>query len=288
MFTTQDTLDAAIEVAHFGPSPLSHTSASWRLVGDDGRAVAEGSLPARDIPIGNGIALGTVRVDLAKVPAPRRYKLLVQLAATPMPVENDWDVWVYPARVHTRQANVTVATDLTPEVRSALDAGGRVLLVIPPDRVKGDPRKPIALGFSSIFWNTAWTHGQAPQTLGILCDPAHPAFRAFPTDGHTNWQWWYPIHRARAMVVDHLPASLRPVVQVIDDWFTSRRLALLFEAKAGHGGRLMVSSIDLRDSADLDIVSRQLRSSVLAYMRTPAFDPHVDVTIDQVRALITD
>ena len=31
-------------------------------------------------------------------------------------------------------------------------------------------------GFSSIFWNTAWTHHQAPHTLGILCDPRGPAF----------------------------------------------------------------------------------------------------------------
>jgi hypothetical protein len=287
VFTTQDTLDAEIEVAHFGPAPLSHAIARWKLVGDDGRAVAQGSWPARDIPIGNGFALGTVRDDLANVPAPRRYKLVVRIEAL-TPFENDWDVWVYPARVSTRvPPHLTIATDLTPDVLSTLEAGGRVLLVIPPDRVNGDPQRPIALGFSSIFWNTAWTHGQAPHTLGILCDPAHPAFTAFPTDGHSNWQWWYLIHRARAMVVDGLPASLRPIVQVIDDWFTSRRLALLFEAKVGRG-RLIVSSIDLRDGPDLDSVTRQMRHSLLAYMQTAAFNPREEVTIDQVRDLMTD
>jgi hypothetical protein len=37
-------------------------------------------------------------------------------------------------------------------------------------------------GFSSIFWNTAWTSQQPPHTLGILCDPRHPALKYFPLE----------------------------------------------------------------------------------------------------------
>jgi dipeptidyl-peptidase-4 len=68
----------------------------------------------------------------------------------------------------------------------------------------------VALGFSSIFWNTAWTRRQAPHTLGILCDPEHPAFGAFPTDSHSNWHWWYLVTRAGAMILDGLPKELEP------------------------------------------------------------------------------
>ena len=71
--------------------------------------------------------------------------------------------------------------------------------------------------------------------------------------------------RAGAMILDGLPAGLRPTVQVIDDWFTSRRLGLVFEARVGKG-RLLVTSIDL-DSDDLGAnpVARQMRHSLLAY-----------------------
>jgi hypothetical protein len=31
----------------------------------------------------------------------------------------------------------------------------------------GDELGKVAIGFSSIFWNTAWTRGQPPHTLGI-------------------------------------------------------------------------------------------------------------------------
>jgi hypothetical protein len=284
VFTTNETLEAGLEVAHFGRAPLSNVSATWKLRGDAGNVVASGRLPARAIPVDNGIALGTVRLDLEKVPAPARYKLVVALE--PARFENDWDVWVYPPRVNTEPPRgVVVTDDLDEAALVALRAGGRVVLLIPPDRVKGDARGKLALGFSSIFWNTAWTHGQPPHTLGILCDPKHPALADFPTDGYSNWQWWYLVSRAGAMILDDLPTALRPTVQVIDDWFTNRKLGLVFEAKVA-GGRLLVCSIDLRTGLDHNLVARQMRHSLLNYAAGTRFKPTVELTAEQVRGLM--
>ena len=86
---------------------------------------------------------------------------------------------------------MTIVHRLDDQARAALEAGGRVLLLIPPGQARGDRRGKVGLGFSSIFWNTAWTNRQPPHTLGILCDPAHPALAGFPTESHSNWQWWY-------------------------------------------------------------------------------------------------
>jgi hypothetical protein len=156
---------------------------------------------------------------------------------------------------------------------------------IPSDAGKGDRRGQVALGFSSIFWNTAWTGGQAPNTLGILCDPKHPALADFPTDYHSNWQWWYLISRAGAMILDDLPTELRPTVQVIDDWVTNRKLGLVFEAKMGRG-QLLVCSIDLENDLDRNPVARQLRHSLLRYVAGSHFKPAVSLTADQVRTLV--
>ena len=79
VFTTDEQLEADIEVAHFGPAPLDNAAATWKLVGDNRKVVASGKLPPRDIPIDNGTALGSVRIDLKDVPAPARYKLVVTL-----------------------------------------------------------------------------------------------------------------------------------------------------------------------------------------------------------------
>ena len=150
--------------------------------------------------------------------------------------------------------------------------------------MRGDALGKVELGFSSIFWNTAWTSRQAPHTLGVLLDPKHPALAAFPTEGYSNWQWWHLVSRAGAMILDGLPRELRPTVQVIDDWFTNRRLGLVFEARVGKG-RLLVTSIDLENGLEANPVARQMRHSLLRYAASDRFAPPVEVTPDAVRAL---
>jgi hypothetical protein len=182
---------------------------------------------------------------------------------------------------------VRLVRELDQAALDTLARGGRVVLAIAPDRVRGDELGRVELGFSSIFWNTAWTSRQAPHTLGILCDPRHPALAGFPTESHSNWQWWYVVSQAGAMILDRLPRTLRPTVQVIDDWFTSRRLGLVFEARVGNG-RLLVTSIDLEGGVETNLVVRHLRRSLLDYAASPRFDPRVELTIEDLRELVAE
>jgi hypothetical protein len=304
VFTTEEKLAVTMEVAHFGPAPLVGAVTSWRLVADNGKVMAVGKLDPRNIPLGNGTELGRFELTLTDLPAPAHYKLVVALSAMnaiapylrlagekapsgPDVIENDWDIWVYLPKVATRPApGITIVRALDDQTVSALTNGGKALLLIPPTQVKGDARGQVALGFSSIFWNTAWTKGQPPHTLGILCDPKQPALEEFPTDFHSNWQWWYLISRAEAMILNDLPTELRPTVQVIDDWVTNRKLGLLFEAKVGLG-KLMVCSIDLEEDVESNPVACQLRRSLLDYMTSPKFKPAVALTPEQIRGLMT-
>jgi hypothetical protein len=293
VFTTTEKLEADLEVAHFGPEPWPGAVVHWKLVGDDHQSVADGSLPACDIAIGNGHPLGRISVDLQQVPAPQRYRLVVRVDS-PAPstesrrtiksFENDWDIWVYRAERSPRGTSVLIVEELDPVALEKLAAGGKVLLIIPANRVKGDRHGRVALGFSSIFWNTAWTGRQPPHTLGILCDPKDPALKEFPTDYHSNWQWWYLVHDAGAMILDDLPRQLQPTIRVIDDWVTNRRLGLLFEARVNRG-KLMVCSMNLNGNLAQNPVARQLRESLLDYMERPKFRPSVQLTPSQVQAL---
>jgi len=280
VWSTAETFTAAVEVTHYGGKPLASAVAVWRLVDAAGEPVAAGRLPPQTIPLGSATPLGTVSVALGRLPAAQRYRLVVGLEG--LDVENDWDVWLYADQLpRATPAGIHVCERLDLAAQSILAAGGRVLLAIPPAEVE----TPVKIGFSSIFWNTAWTRGQPPHTLGILCDPQHPLFTRFPTESHSNWQWWELIHDSAAMVLDRLPPGLQPLVQPIDTWFENRRLGLLFECRVGRG-RLMVASIDL--SADLDhrLVARQMRHAVLSYMASPAFQPKVEVPVSAIRALM--
>jgi hypothetical protein len=276
---------ADVEVAHFGPVPLADRQIEWKLVDDEGTPCVDGALSGCDIPIGNGQQIGQIEqigqiaFPLQQLRAPARYRLVVGIDGTEY--ENDWDVWVYPDRIDTQvPSDVVIVNELDETALRKLRAGDKVLLFPNIKRVKGD----VAIGFSSIFWNTAWTRGQPPHTLGIMCDPQHSVFASFPTDNHTNWQWWELITGSGAMVLDDLPARLRPLVQPIDTWFESRRLGLLFEAQVA-GGKLMVCSMDLEQDLSHRIVARQFRHSLLSYMHGDAFAPAVTVTPAQIRGL---
>ena len=279
IFTYGDVLEADFEAAHFGAEPLQQAVLVWQLCDGNGKTLRQGRIPVGTLPIGNGIALGTLRLPLEGIPVPCRLRLVAGIEATA--IENDWDVWVYPARVDLAVPRDVLVTDrFGPELTAHLAAGGRGLLLANPKDVDVVSR----FGFSSMFWNTVWTKGQAPHTLGILCDPEHPALAHFPTDFHTNWQWWDVLHGAEAMVLETLPPELRPIVQPIDTWVRNLRLGLLFEARVG-GGSLLVSSIDFKTDLEARPAARQLLYSLLRYVGGDGFAPRQTVGADDVRRL---
>ena len=274
-----ETFTADLDIAHFGAAPLEDATAVWKLVDEAGGAIAAGALPLANIAIGNGQRLGTIRADLADFAPARKYTLVVRIAGTM--VENDWDIWVFADHIDsTAPDDLLIAERLDQAVLSHLCAGGKVLLMPRADAIRTES----TIGFSSVFWNTAWTKNQAPHTLGILCDPDHPVFADFPTEYHSNWQWWELIHGSAAMLLDHLPAELRPLVQPIDTWFENRRLGLLFEANVANG-RLLLCSMNLRSDLDNRLVARQMRYSLLRYMSGEHFNPRDSLDVESVCAI---
>ncbi len=187
-------------------------------------------------------------------------------------------------KAYVNTGNVMVTDNLGKDAVTNLEKGGRVLLLT-YGKVGKDKGAQVAVGFSSIFWNTAWTRNQPPHTLGILVDPGNPLFKDFPTEYHSNWQWWDPVSHSQAMILDGFPATLRPLIQPIDTWFENRRLALSFEAKV-NGGKLLVCSVDLLNLTKDRLVSMQLLSSILNYMNSGDFNPEVEVDIDMIRDLV--
>ncbi len=278
-YTNDEALQATVVVAHYGSSPLHDAIVTWRLSDANGRDVSTGEFPARELPWGVS-RIGDLVIPLSRVAAAAQLKLAFAIKGTEY--ANDWGVWVYPAKVDTTPAaDVLVVDRLSPQAEQALAGGGKVLLLAPPETIRSD----VPPGFSSIFWNTSWTERQPPHTLGILCSPKHPALVRFPTEFHSNWQWWDLVSKSRAMVLDDFPPAFRPLVQVIDDWNTNRKLGLVWEAQVA-GGKLLMCSIDLRSKLDERPVARQMLHSLLEYMHSEAFAPHSRIDLGPARGLL--
>ncbi|MGC0252437.1 sugar-binding domain-containing protein [Pseudactinotalea sp. Z1748] len=259
------------QIAHFGPEPL-HALLTWSLRDRAGAELASVTI-AQDLPVplGNGTHCGPVTVPSGVSAGPAQVKLVLTVQGSDgARYENDWDLWIFAPEEAPEEPAVRATTQIAEAIELAT-AGERVLLELQPQDVHND----IALGFTPVFWNTAWTGGQAPHTLGLLHDPGHPLFASFPSDGATNWQWWDLLHGAKAIVMDRLPQSLRPTVQAIDTWFEARRLGVLFEANVG-AGRLVVTSLNL-DPGEDRLAARQFRRSLLTYMAGADFAPESSI-----------
>src|SRR4030095_6332519 len=72
VFTTAETMNVDVEIAHFGPEPIEKALVVWKI----GPRV-KGEWEARTIPIGKNFNVGKITVDLSKFMAPGEYKLTV-------------------------------------------------------------------------------------------------------------------------------------------------------------------------------------------------------------------
>ena len=241
----------------------------WNIRDKQGNLLASNEKSVVDIDLGNAQLLDSVQWGLNEINQPAQLRLTASLGR----IQNSWDFWVYPAGAEEKD-QTRVVSNLDRETLQYLEKGGKVLWSISkndwPDSLGGE----VGLGFSSIFWNTSYTSGQEPHTLGILCDPDHPAFSLFPTEYHSNWQWWDPIKNGTAINLSYFSHDIEPIVRIIDDWNENRNLALLFEVKVGEG-KLLVSGVDFL-SGELGRSSEQLLGSLKYYMSSEEFQPRVE------------
>jgi hypothetical protein len=276
-----ETFETMVEVTHYGQKPLMNAEILCQLTDAEGNVLRKEAMTMDEIKTGNNI-IGVFAGDLENVT--RAEKLRFEISITGTPYKNQWDIWVYPQRINIDPGKVLVTDKLDSNAEKTLREGGSVLLLA-FGKVNEERGAKVAIGFSSIFWNTAWTNNQPPHTLGILCDPKNPLFKDFPTEFHSNWQWWDLVTHSQVMILDDLQPQVKPLIQPIDTWFENRKLALAFEAKTGNG-KLLVCSINMKESLDQRPVTRQLLASMLNYMNSTGFNPETEAGLKAIAELL--
>lgn len=276
-----ETFTAAVEVANFY-RPLTQPKANWTIRDSSGHTLNQGNFNVTRLDIGNCLPLGNISFNLSNTHKACQLKLEVTVDGH----SNDWDFWVYPSQKQVWDEALLLTDTLDQKTIDCLQAGGKVLLSLKKGSLSKTMGGEVAVGFSSIFWNTAWTNGQAPHTLGILCNPSHPALRDFPTDYYSNYQWWDAMSHSDAIHLSKLSKDIQPLVRVIDDWVTNRSLGLLFEVKVGNG-KLLVSGIDFHQNMDNRPAARQLLYSLKQYMKSECFNPVVEMSLSNLERLFT-
>ncbi|MBO9672449.1 MAG: beta-glucuronidase [Sphingobacteriaceae bacterium] len=277
VFTNNETLEAAVEVAHFGKAPIENAKLSWALKDESGANIASGSFKPKTIAVTNCIGIGEIKFPLNNIAKATKLKLEITIDGTEF--ANDWNFWVYPAQLPQVKSNIYYCTSLDDKAQSVLADGGNVFLNASGKVVKG---KEVVQTFLPVFWNTSWFKMRPPHTLGILCNPKHAAFKNFPTDYYSDMQWWEIVNKSQVMNLEDFPSGFKPIIQPIDTWFLNRRLALVFEAKVGKG-KLIVSSANLSPDLKDMPAAQQLYFSLQQYMMSDQFNPKYEVAFNTVK-----
>lgn len=281
VYTNDETLTANIEVSHFGKEPINGAVTSYTIKDKDGKIYAEGVLGTKDISIGNCIPLGRVIFPLKDITEATQLNLEIKISGSK--AVNDWNFWVYPQKVQINPQTVYVTDSLDAKAMKLLQQGGKVLITAAGKITYGNEIKQY---FQPVFWNTSWFKMRPPHTLGIFTNEYHPLFKEFPTEYHSDLQWWELLNKAQVMQFSEFPNAFQPLVQSIDTWFINRKIGMLFEANVLNG-KVVMTSMDLTSDPNSRIVARQLYKSVLDYMNSDYFRPIYRVTPQMIEHLFT-
>lgn len=283
VWLNNETMNVPVEFAHFGEKPVKDANIVWTVITSDNRFIGKGSF-TKDLPLDNCIPVGNIDISFDQIKEPTQLTVTVQ--ADNLNCKNQWNIWVYPAQKQTVSNSPYIASKFDQSVINRLNNGESVLVLSSKGNVLTGKGGEVAVGFSSIFWNTAWTRNQAPHTLGVFCDPAHAALASFPNQGYSDYQWWDIVSDCDAMILDDFPADFRPTVHLIDDWFKNRRLGILFEAKVGNG-KLMVCSAGLNKDPQKFPAAAQFKQSLLEYMASDKFNPQQELQPELIKGLFS-
>lgn len=279
-WTSAETFIGSVELFHYGKAGLENVVPQWSISDAQGKQIGEGKFDAVNIPAAGVNLIGKISFDLSKINAAQ--KLTVSVSVKGTDIANSWNIWVYPAKIDSSiPEDIVVADVWNNQIENALADGKKVLLIAPKGRFKTS----LTASFYPVFWSTPLFPNQ-PTTMGIFCNPKHPALAKFPTDFHSDWQWFNLNYESEAIILDDTPADFRPIVQFISEYNHNNKLGAIFEAKVGKG-RLMVSSLDLKNNLEKRLAAKQLLYSIITYMQSKDFQPSSELGIAALRKIFT-
>jgi hypothetical protein len=277
VYASDETFVGKVEFANFSQSPLRDVLTKWELRSSTG-LIAEGTLPAVDVPLGACHFVGEIHAPLTSVTKQTEATLTLTAGAA----KNSWKIWIVPPSAAIDAEGVLVTTSII-EAKAALAQGCRVLYT--PSKAAIRKRQDTA--FLPAFWSPVYFTNQA-GTMGLLIENKHPALEDFPTADHTDWQWWSILTPSPgAVVLDQLALRSKPIVQVIDAFSRNQKLGLVFEVKVGKGA-LLICAADFSEDALKDPMRRQLRSSLVSYLAKTKTQPLDSLTESQLDQLFQD
>lgn len=279
-----ETLTAEACFSNWGEANLDNASICYTIKDLDGTPLFVKEFNPQSIVRGDAVSLGSLSLDLSGMS--KATKLIISAYMQGTDLSNEWEVWVYPHSNDADKDKLTIVRDVNEMVVKRIMEGENLVIQLDKNQIRGN-MPPV---FFPVYW-TQFDNMGISQTMGILCNPEHKIFSLFPTEYHTNWQWYDLLRDAHPLVFDEFGMDkcwnkgFIPTIQVIDGWKTNRKLGVLAEARMGKG-KVVITSMNLEDSLEHRPSARQFRSSLAEYMNSPYFTPECVISAEHIYALM--
>lgn len=291
VWTNDEEFTAEVEIANYGSGDLSVTPV-WSLKHQDGTEVAAGTGKVSEVKQGDVTSVCNIQAELEEIKEAEKLSLEIGVEGGDI-LTNQYDVWVYPSKIETKVPDdIMVVSYMTSEAEQFLQDGGNVLIL--PEIDKTSLPESVNGNFTPTFWSGMW-FPTTFNTMGFVTDETHPIFNNFPTESHSNWQWWNLVKNSRPIILDDTDKSYRPILQAIDNFgndksvdgaINNRKLGLIFEGNVGEG-KLLVCSIDLLGANKSRPEAKQLYNSIIQYMSSEDFNPSYELSLELINRWIT-
>lgn len=272
-------LTAEVEVANFGKESISGELV-WTL-GYRDCAVNTGSGEflcgradgQKNCPPGTYTSLGRLDIPLEVKGVSAAFMLTVSMGDC----TSTYPVWVYKKTSPECPKNVYETRVFDEQTRAVLQNGGRVYLS--PDADKESLPNSIKTQFTTDFWSVG-TFADQEGGMGQLIDTEHPIFKEFPTDFHTDWQWWIMATK-RAVI---LPHPMKTIITEMDSYAFLRPMAQMIEFRCLKG-KVLLSTMELHKSQQYPEV-KALQASIYMYLSGENFEPAEEITEEELSMLV--
>ena len=304
----EDSKRVDVFVSNYGPAAISAGSLDWELSSGGQRLNAD-RFPV-SAPQGAVTRVGEVPLEKMNSAQARELELRITVSSPAQTHTNRWKLWAFPRRALMQSSprpvfslikasrlaayfpfirplsprddpagGVLITSDLSAPVVTALEKGGRVLVLA--DQVRFDPQSP-----TTYFPPSGGAFGIKIQE--------HPALRGFPHDGFPDLQFYNLLEGASRFGAEGLEDpvfSFEPIISGIG--MTRERnanelayFALLFEAKVGTG-KLLLTTLNLRQNLD-DACPEAvyLLDRLLRYAVSGEFNPSGELSPEHFRNLV--
>lgn len=285
-FTTAEGFKADVAIANYSETGIAGDTLRWAITSAGSKCVASGCFKAA-APAGKVTTTGSIVARLDGIGKAEQLRLTLAIGGA----RNSYNIWAYPDKNEPAgDKGLIKSSKLTDAILAKVEMGATLLLTPDHRQIEG---QSVGGMFIPDYWNYAMfktiseNNGKpvSPGTLGYLIDNGKALFDEFPSESHSDFQWWDIMRHSRPLILDGTPSALRPEVAAIDNVNRNHKLGVVFGMKIGLG-KVLVCMTDLA-AVKGHPEGRQWARVLEAYAASANFHPTYVATGADLRNLLS-